>query len=305
MRYALTAALCLFAGLLSGQVKPQSGVDKASLETYIRHLLAVMPEVAIKIDDPKPSMVNDLQELDIHLSYMGRTQDETFYLTKDGHKLVRGYLYDLKKNPFQADLDKLKTDLSPSFGVAGAPVVMVVFSDFQCPNCKEEAKTLRENIPANFPKEVRLYFKDFPLEQIHPWAKPAAMAGRCVFRQNPQAFWGYHDWIYAHQGEVTAENFKDKLMEFAKAAPDLDGMQLGRCFDTKATEAEVDASLAEGHSLHIDATPTMFINGRRLVGNYPWVNLEQIIKGELNYQQSAKNAGEKCCEITIPSPLKK
>src|SRR5689334_24235996 len=84
MRYALTAALCLFAGLLSGQVKPQSGIDKAALETYIRHLLAVMPEVAIKIDDPKPSMVNDLQELDIHLSYMGRTQDETFYLTKDG-----------------------------------------------------------------------------------------------------------------------------------------------------------------------------------------------------------------------------
>jgi protein-disulfide isomerase len=82
-------------------------------------------------------------------------------------------------------------------------------------------------------------------------------------------------------------------------------MQLGRCIDTKATEAEIDASLANGKSLRIDATPTIFINGRRLIGNYPWQNLEQIINGELNYQKTAQNAGEKCCEVTIPSPLKK
>ncbi len=78
-------------------------------------------------------------------------------------------------------------------------------------------------------------------------------------------------------------------MEFAKTAPDLDGLQLGRCIDTKATEAEVDASIAEGRALHVDATPTLFLNGRRLVGNYPWQNLEQIINGELNYQKTAQN----------------
>ncbi|HYL74091.1 MAG TPA: thioredoxin domain-containing protein [Bryobacteraceae bacterium] len=305
MRYALIAALCLCLGSLGGQVKPQGGIDTPALEAYVRHLLAIMPEVTIKIDDPKPSMVSDLQQIDVHLSYMGRTQDEVFFVTKDGQKLVRGYLYDLKKNPFQADLEKLKTDLSPSFGAAGAPVVIVIFSDFECPNCKEEAKILRENLPINFAKEVRLYFKDKPLVEIHPWAKAAAIAGRCVFRQDPAAFWRYHDWMYEHQGEINADNLKAKVLDFVKTAPDLDGMQLGRCIDTKATEAEVDASMEQAKALHVDATPTIFINGRRLVGNYPWVNLEQIINGELNYQKTAQNAGEKCCEVSIPSPLKK
>jgi protein-disulfide isomerase len=305
MRYPPIAVLCLCLSQLGAQVKPQTGLDKVALEAYVRHLLAVMPEVSIKVDDPKPSSVSDLQQIDIHLSYQGRSQEEIFYLTKDGHNLVRGYLYDLKKNPFQADLDKLKTDLSPSFGAAGAPVVIVVFSDFECPNCKEEAKVLRQNLPNNYAKEVRLYFKDFPIEQIHPWAKPAAIAGRCIFRQNPAAFWQYHDWMYDHQSEITADNLKTKVLEFSKIAPDLDGMQLGRCIDTKATEAEVDASIAEARSLKVDATPTMFVNGRRLIGNYPWPNIEQIIDGELHYQKTAHDAGEKCCEISIPSPLKK
>src|ERR1035438_10276122 len=165
MRSVALAALCL--ALLAGQEKPKPGVDKVALEAYVRHLLAVIPEVQVKIDDPKPSPVPTLEELDVHFIYGARSQDETFYLTKDGRKIMRGYIYDLAQNPFKEDLDKLKTNLSPSFGTAGAPVVLVVFSDFECPFCKEEAKTLRQNLPAAFPKDVRVYFKDFPLEQLH------------------------------------------------------------------------------------------------------------------------------------------
>ena len=303
MRFVSLAALCL--ALLSGQEKPKPGLDKVALEAYVRHMLAVIPEVQVKIDDPKPSPVSNLEQVDVHFIYGQRSQDETFYVSKDGHKIIRGYIYDLSQNPFKDDLDKLKTSLSPSFGDAGAPVVVVVFSDFECPNCKEEAKTLRQNLPTAFPKDVRVYFKDFPLEQIHPWAKPAAIAGQCVFRENPAAFWQYHDWIYEHQSEITADNLKAKVLEFAQTVKDLDGMQLGRCIDSKATEADVDASIAQGRALKIDATPTMFVNGRRLIGNYPWPNLQQIINGELNYQKTAKNAGEKCCELKIPNPLDK
>ena len=303
MRLPLIAALCL--SLLPAQEKPKSALDKAQLESYVRHLLAVIPEVQVKIDDPKPSSVSNLMQVDVHFVFGDRSQDDTFYITKDGKNVIRGYIYDIAQNPFKADLDKLKTDLSPSFGAAGAPVVLVMFSDFQCPQCKAEAETLRQNIAAKFPTQVRVYFKDFPLEQLHPWAKSAAIAGRCVFRQNPSGFWKYFDWMYQHQNDITLENLKTQVLDFAKSAQDMDGMQLGRCMDTKETEAEVDASIAQGKSLRIDATPTMFVNGRRLVGNYPWPNLEQLINGELNYQKTAQNAGEKCCEIKIPSALNK
>jgi protein-disulfide isomerase len=303
MRFVALAGLCL--ALMAGQDKPKTGLDKAAIEAYVRHLMAVIPEVQIKVDDPKPSQLSDLQQLDVHFIYGPQTQDETFYISKDGHKIIRGYIYDLAQNPFKDDLEKLKTSLAPSFGAAGAPVVLVLFSDFECPNCKEEAKTLRQNLPTAFPTQVRVYFKDFPIEQIHPWAKPAAIAGQCVFRQNPPAFWQFHDWIYEHQAEITPDNLKTKVLEFAQTAKDLDGMQLGHCIDSKATEADVDASIAQGRSLKIDATPTMFVNGRRLIGNYPWKNLQQLINGELNYQKTAQNAGEKCCELKIPNPLNK
>jgi protein-disulfide isomerase len=314
MRLVVVATLFLsLLTLLPAQDKsksmPASTLDKVQLEAYVRHLLAVIPEVQVKIDDPKPATAPDLQEVDIHFTYQGRSQDETFYLTKDGQHIVRGVVYSLNKNPFQDDLEKLKTNGSASFGPDTAPVTVVEFGDFECPNCREEAKTLRDNIPTQFPTQVHVVFKDFPLEQIHPWAKSAAIVGRCVYHESPAAFWKYHDWIYEHQVEITSDNLKTQVMEFAKTAPDLDALQLGRCIDTKATEAEVDASVAEGRALHVDATPTVFLNGRRLIGNYPWQNIEQIINGELNYQKSASNtapkADDKCCEVKIPSPLDK
>jgi protein-disulfide isomerase len=261
-------------------------------------------DVQITISDPKPSPVAGMKEVDVRLALGPRHQDETFYISDDGKKIVRGFAYDINQNPFQPELDKLHTDLSPSFGEPGAPIVMVVFSDFECPNCKEEAKVIRDNVPKTFPKDVRVYFKDFPLEAIHPWAKAAAIDGRCVFRQSAAAFWKYHDWMYEHQGEITADNLKDMVLEWGKAN-DLDAMQFGHCVETKATEAEVDKELAEGQALRVEGTPTTFINGRRLFGNYPWTNLEQIINGEMKYQQTSHDAGEKCCEVTIPSPVKK
>jgi protein-disulfide isomerase len=312
MRFAIAAVLCL--SLLPAQEKPKSALDKAQLEAYVRHLLAVIPEVQVKIDDPKPSAVSDLLKVDVHFTYGTRSQDETYFVTKDGKHIVRGLIFDVAKNPFQEDLDKLKTDSTPNYGTAGAPVTLVVFGDFQCPVCKAEAQVMRENLLKTFPTQARVYFKDFPLESIHPWAKPASIAGRCVFRQSPSAFWKYHDWIYEHQEEINPENLKDKVMEFAKTASDVDGLQLGRCMDSKATEADVEAAVAQGHSLGVDATPTLFINGRRLVGNYPWPNMEQIVNGELNYQKTVEKTAEKpaapsandpCCEVKIPSPLNK
>src|SRR5271163_2570883 len=238
MRRALFASLFLsLLTLLPAQEKPKSTLDKARMEAYVRHLLAVIPDVAVKIDDPKPSSTPSLEEVDVHFTYQSHTQDETFFMTKDGKHIIRGVVYDLGQNPFQEDLDKLKTSGAPSFGPATAPVTVVEFGDFECPNCKEEAKTLRANVPSQFPSQVHVYFKDFPLEQIHPWAKAAAITGRCIYHQSPTAFWKYHDWIYDHQTDITPDNLKTQVLDFAKTAQDIDALQLGHCIDTKATEA--------------------------------------------------------------------
>ncbi len=181
--------------------KPQ--IDKAKVEAYIRHLFVWPPPVEIVVDDPQPGPVAGFYALKIHASQGNASQAETFYVSKDGQKIVRGTVFDLAQNPFKQNLDKIKTEFQPSTGTPGAPVVVVEFSDFECPFCREEAKVLRENLIQTYPKEVRLYYMDFPLESLHPWAKDAAMAGRCVFHQNASAFWDYHDWIFDHQEEIT------------------------------------------------------------------------------------------------------
>lgn len=280
----------------------KGGIDKTQLETYLRHLDLIVPQVTLTIDDPKPGPTSDLYEITVHLVFGQASQDRTYFVSKNGQKLFRGTVHDLHKSPFQDDLDKLKVDLQPSFGAPGASVVMVVFSDFQCPLCKEEGKVLRENVAKEYADKVRVYFRDFPLDAIHPWARTAAIAGRCVFKSNPAAFWDYHDWIFAHQAEITPENIKQKIGDFANEKK-LDALQLGRCVDTKATEGDINQSVAQGKSLQVDATPTIFLNGRRLTGNLPWPNMKQLIDIELEYQKAHPDAGEKCCEVKLPSIL--
>ena len=280
----------------------QPRIDKAKLEAYIRHLFVWPPPIEISIGDPQPGPMPGFYAVKIRGSEGEASQEETFYVSKDGEKVIRGEVYDLKQNPFKDDLDKLNTAFQPSLGTQGAPVVVAEFSDFECPFCREEARILRENLLATYPKEVHFYYMNFPLESLHPWAKAAAIGGRCIFHQNADAFWGYHDWIFDHQDEITPDNLKDKIVT-AMAGKGIDTGQLGSCMDTKATEEEVQATRDLGHSLGVNSTPTLFINGRRMSGAIQWQDLKRVIDFEIDYQKTAKNAGEDCgCSVQLAMP---
>jgi protein-disulfide isomerase len=301
---SITAALLFAAAGPSQVAQKKSALDKAVMEAYVRHLFVMNSDIKVEVSDPKPStQLPGFLEVVVHASKGEASGDFPFLVSKDGSKIMQATVYDINSNPFKPDLDKLKTEFQPSLGTPGASVVLVTFSDFECPHCKEEGTMLRQNLLTAYPTQVRLYFKDFPIESIHPWAKPAAIAGRCVFRQNPGSFWSYHDWIFAHQADITAQNLKDKVMEWAKGEKDIDVLQLGQCMDTKATEAEVDKNLAEGRALEVNATPTLFVNGRRIGQSIEWPNLRGIIDYEIEYQKTAKNAGEDCgCEVKLTTP---
>ena len=129
------------------------------------------------------------------------------------------------------------------------------------------------------------------------------MAGRCVFQQNPDAFWDYHDFVFAHQEAITPENLKDQILAWAKDDKDVDAVKLGACIDSKATQAEVEKEIEEARALDITGTPTMFINGRRICQTIDWPNLKTIIDTEIEYQKTAKNAGDDCgCEVKLDVP---
>jgi protein-disulfide isomerase len=302
------AFLVLFASLmaallLSGADTPKTAFDKPALEAYLRHLFVLPAQLTVTINDPKPAAFPGFKEVRVRIAQGPQFQDLVLYVSNDGKQIVQGNFYDIAQNPFKPELDKLKTQAQPALGTSGAPVAIVVFSDFQCPHCKGEAEMLRQNLVQNFPTQVRLYFKDFPLESMHPWAKAAAAAGRCVFQQNNDAFWSYHDWVFAHQDALTPQNLKDQIIGWAKEAKDVDAMKLGACIDNKGAEAEVEAEVKQGQDLAITGTPTMFINGRRIGQTIDWPTLKNIIDQEIEYQKTAKNAGDDCgCEVKLDVP---
>lgn len=305
MRPLLSLILSAAFALAQPASALKSAKDKTTLEAYVRKTFGWGPQIAVTISDAKPAPLPGFVEVTVTGAAGNAQQQEVFYISPDGQKLVHGNVFDGQANPFKQNLDKIKADFtSANIGTPGAPVVIVIYSDFQCSFCRAEAQLLRENLLKTYPKEVRLYFKDFPLEQIHDWSKAAAIAGRCVFQQNPEAFWKYHDHIFEKQAEINAANLKSNVQAWAATAG-LDSLQLTRCIDEKSTEKDVDRSLEEGRSLGVNSTPTMFVNGRKVAGSLHWDTLKQVIDAEIKYQKTAKNAGEDCgCTIQLPSLVK-
>ncbi len=301
------AIILLIASTLMAQVAkpplPKGAFDKAAFESYLRHLIPYPAQVQIEVGDPTPSPLAGFSQVRVIASMGERFKQHLFEVSADGQRFFEAPVYEIAKNPFAADQAKLKTEFQPSLGTPGAKVVLVLFSDFQCTYCREQSRILRENLLKTYPQDVRLYFKDFPLDQIHPWARAGAIAARCVFRQNATGFWDFHDYLFDKQADFTPANVKEKSLAWL-TAKGLNTAQFATCFDTKATEKEVDRNVADGKAVGVSSTPTLFVNGRRLNGTLEWASLKSLIDLELDYQKvNGKAAEEACCSVELPTPF--
>jgi protein-disulfide isomerase len=260
-----------------------------TVEAYLRNLYAFGPDVQLSVSTPKESEVANLLETNVEVKVGENTQNAKFYLSKDGKYLFRGEVSDLTKDPLAENRALIQLKDAPSTGDSKATITLVEFSDFQCPVCRSLHDVLRGMLP-NYP-QVRVVFKDFPIEQLHPWARTAALAGRCAYQQQPAAFWKMYDSIYDHQDIISAANAWAKMGEYAEQAG-LNGDAFRSCMASPQAGAAVDASRDNGQQLEVGSTPTVFINGRRLVGADARA-LEQYIQYELAQQKSGKSTEKK------------
>jgi protein-disulfide isomerase len=279
-------SLLLAVALAAGLSAETTNLDRTAFEAYVRHLFLWGPQVAVKVGEPKPSGLPGFVDVTVTASSGEAKQEETF-LVGPGGKFIRGTVYDLKKNPFAEDLGRIDTGDAPKFGPADAPLQLVIFSDFQCSFCRKNSLTLRQEVIPAFGKDLQIVYKDFPLDPIHPWARTAAVAGRCFYRQKPASFWSLQDWIFDHQDQFTAANFRPKALEFARTSG-LDAGAITACMDAPATMSEVNRQMEEARTLGVNSTPTMFLNGRRLVGALPWSEMKEILTQELAYTRKAQ-----------------
>lgn len=301
-------SLAALPGLAAAADAPPPKVDVPKLEAYVRYLEGYTPQVKLAFDAPVPSAYKGYFRVVAHLS-MARDNgiqqlgDKVLY-TPDGESFISGPLWEAGQNPYADVLARLPTD-GPSFGPADAKVTIVVFSDFQCPYCREFAKTLRNNVPQKYPSEVRVVFENFPIESLHPWAFAAAEAGRCVAQEKPAAFWLFHDWIFEHQGEVSPQNLKEKVMTFAQGQ-DLPAAPLTACLASPDSAASIRERIRIGRELQVQQTPSLFINGRMLGGAVPWDTLNAVIQLELARPKEIPGpSSASCCAVNAPTVVTK
>ena len=305
---AVLVAATALLGQSSSPVPAAPGVsvsgtvlNLAAMEPYFRHLLMWPASVNITFGDPESAPLPGFVKVEIKGTLGGRSETAPFYVSTDGQTVIRGEMYDVRKNPFQSEVDLLKTDNQPFLGEPGAPVKVVVFGDFQCPYCRQESSVLRTELMQAFPSDVQLTYMDYPIDERHPFARGAAVLGRCIFDQNNDSFWKYHDWIFEHQSDLTPANLREKGLEYAKGDPKLDQTKLTSCADSPEPRAEVDRTVAIGDALKLSATPTIFINGRRLVGTIPLEDLKMVVEHEIAWAKSQKKDND-CCSIQLSLP---
>src|SRR5271156_380548 len=268
---ATLAAIILFTALSSPAQTPASATAPSATdaqllkntEVFVRTLFAWGPDFAVKLGPLGPSPSPDFYLVPLTVTVHGQTDTGTVFVSKDGKNFLRGEMYDTSLNPYADNLKKLQLTGDPSIGLVTAKVTFVVFSDFECPHCRELHEALKTLIPEH--PEVRFIFKDYPLTQIHPWAETAAIGARCAFIQDPASYFKVADQIFDNQDVISAENVWDKLNQFAAQAG-LDPTTFKSCLTSKEAKDAVENNLREGQSLNVNSTPTAFLNGRPAPG---------------------------------------
>lgn len=147
-------------------------------------------------------------------------------------------------------------------GPVAARVLIVEFSDFECPACRVAELPLRRLINL-YDGKVRLVFKHFPLERVHHWARPAAIAAECAGRQG--RFWPYHRLLYERQGKWVGDKAEKAFTAYAKELM-LNEDAWAACRKDPAVNAAVSADAEDARRAWVGSTPTFFINGKRFVG---------------------------------------
>ncbi|MCA9494519.1 MAG: thioredoxin domain-containing protein, partial [Myxococcales bacterium] len=168
------------------------------------------------------------------------------------------------------------TPATPTRGPADAPLQVVVFEDFECPFCRRLTRNLHAVVDEQ-PDRWRIAFRHYPMHtacnpgvsrDLHPDACAAATAAVCAERQG--RFWEMYDALFGQEGLSRAD------LERRAGELGLDPQAFTACLDDPAASAPVLADARQGRALGVSGTPTLYINGRRFVGNLPVAALKAL-----------------------------
>jgi protein-disulfide isomerase len=205
---------------------------------------------------------------------------KTYYITGDGREVIEGTIARLDADPWESARALLRraTADAPTKGSASAPVVLVEFSDFECPYCSELGREIDE-IEAQMPNELRVVFRHAPLQAIHPWAGLAAQAAVCVSEQGEAKFWRFERALFGRQKAIRQDTARAQIRSLASELG-ADLKTYDGCMSSPSSEIKLGAFLADVRAAEVSSTPTIFINGRRIQGLISADTLRSVVLNE-------------------------
>lgn len=241
--------------------KDQLLAEIKPLEVTDAQVDAFYEENKARIPRPKAEIAPQIK---MYLQQTGKAEaQEKFYKTLEAKYSVEYLLEPIRVEVAAA---------GPAKGPATAPVVIVEFSDFQCPYCSRLTPTLEE-VMSKYGTKVRLVFRQFPLP-MHPNAQKAAEAALCANEQGK--FWEMHDAMFKDQQGLAVDALKTKA-----AGLGLNAQTFNACLDSGKQKDTISADMKAGQTAGVTGTPAMFINGRFLSGAQPMSEIAKVIDEEL------------------------
>src|SRR6266704_4920802 len=206
------------------------------IERQVRAHYSLRPDVKVILGPLRSSEFANYDALTITFASPNKKQDFEFLLSRDHKTLVRLTKLDLTTDPYAAVMNKIDVSGRPTRGNKDAKVTVVNYDDFECPFCSRMHEALFPGLFKEYGDRVLFIYKDYPLEEIHPWAVHAAVNANCLAAQNNDAYWDFADYVHGNQKEINdakgpgAQNAAlDKFTTLQGQKHNLDAAKLQAC----------------------------------------------------------------------------
>jgi protein-disulfide isomerase len=250
--------------LIPGKMIELQQNSTAEMVQRLQELFKPPANVKLSVGGFKPSPYPDFEEGTLTLDDGKAKSEKTLLLTRDGKHLIVSEMYSLAVDPRQQALRTIALRDEPSQGPATAPVTIVEYADLECPTCARVHEFLETQVVPRYGNKLRVVFKEFPLP-MHDWSMTGAIACQCAYEINPSSYVPLRSAIFRNQQLINITNLRDSLLSYGEQAG-VDRVKLAGCLDAKSTLPRVQRDVAEAKRVNVDRTPTLFVNGRMLVG---------------------------------------
>lgn len=253
---------------LSGLTPSQTNTVLKLLRTQGCSCGCGMKIAECRTKDPNCAYSKGMASVIVDAIRHGKTADQAWQaaLASDAGKGPKEH------NTVLEDAVKIPVEGAPVRGPANAKVTLVEFSDFQCPFCIAATPQL-ESVLKTYPSQVRLVFKQFPLD-THAQAPLAAAASLAA--KNQDKFWPMYDALFAQKGHLSRQGILGLAAHLG-----LNMKRFQADLDSAQTKRAVDRDIADGEHIGVDATPTLFVDGQRYNGPVVLSALKVIVDAEL------------------------